>query len=53
MTSAVYTCISFFYKEKAHVNPGEAIEWINNNRNKFSEEQKNNLLKLVMTEVLK
>ena len=45
--------IELWVKEKAHGNSREALEWIISNKNKFSEEQKNNLLKLVMSEVLK
>lgn len=45
--------LELWVKEKAHADPSEAIMWITNNKNKFSEEQKNGLLKLVMSEVLK
>ena len=45
--------LELWIKEKAHGNSREALEWIISNKNKFSEEQKNNLLKLVMSEVLK
>lgn len=45
--------LELWVKEKTHSNPSEALEWIIRNKNNFSEEQKNNLLKLVMSEVLK
>ena len=45
--------LELWVKEKAHGNSREALEWIISNKNRFSEEQKNNLLKLVMSEVLK
>ena len=45
--------LELWVKEKAHRDPREALEWVISNKNKFSEEQKNNLLKLVMSEVLK
>ena len=45
--------LELWVKEKAHVNSREALEWIIGNKNKFSDEQKNNLLKLVVSEVLK
>lgn len=45
--------LELWVKEKAHRDTREALEWIISNKNKFSEEQKNNLLKLVMSEVLK
>ena len=44
--------LELWIKEKAHEDPREALEWIVRNKNKFSEEQKNNLLELVMSEVL-
>ena len=45
--------LELWVKEKAKTDPRQAIEWIVTNTKKFTEEQKNNLLKLVMTEVLK
>ena len=45
--------LELWIKEKAKIDPRLAIEWIVTNTKKFTEEQKNNLLKLVMSEVLK
>ena len=45
--------LELWVKEKAKTDPRQAIEWIVTNTKKLTEEQKNNLLKLVMSEVLK
>ena len=45
--------LELWIKEKAKTDSREALNWIIRNKDKFSEEQKNKLLKLVMSEVLK
>lgn len=45
--------LELWIREKAKLDSKATLEWIISNKNKFTEEQKNNLLKLVMSEVLK
>ena len=45
--------LELWIKEKTKTDSRETLDWIIRNKNKFSEEQKNKLLKLVMSEVLK